>query len=277
MMLWGSPLSTWELVVKASLWIAGISGAVAAISAFIAGYVGYELTDVVQKDADRQISETKAEAARANESSDKIKNETARLQAENLALQKIMLPRRLGIMRMNAPMSGLSAFTLNRQDLPDALGLFSTLYQFPKATVLIQAVPDFEAMNLALDIEEILKFIGWRVERIDENRSHMPPLSIGDGVSVFFPGIQNQPPNGIPKPGPWHDAAMALSKALFDVGVASVGRYGIGMGEFLNEPKNIGRLPYFDPPLEGILVLVGMKPMALELMNLRSKHADTPP
>ena len=50
------------------MWIAGISGAVAAFSAFIAGYVGYELTDIVQKDADKQISETKAEAARANES-----------------------------------------------------------------------------------------------------------------------------------------------------------------------------------------------------------------
>jgi hypothetical protein len=218
---------------------------------------------------EKQAGQLRRDAAEANERVAGLNVQAERLRADSLALQRAMLPRRFGVQRMNAPMSGLPP--VNRPDLPDALGLFSTLYQVPKATVLIQAVPDFEAKNLALDIEDVLKFVGWKVEFIDEKRSHMPPLSIGDGVSVFSPGIQNDPPNGMPKPGVWHDAAMALSKALHAAGVSSVGRYSSGPSLFLNEPKNIGRIPYFEPPLEGILVLVGMKPMALELMHLRSE------
>jgi hypothetical protein len=72
-MLWGFPFSSLELIVKISLWIALVAGAVTAVTAFIAGYVGYELTDAVQKESDVKIAEAnkigeqaRTEAAKAN-------------------------------------------------------------------------------------------------------------------------------------------------------------------------------------------------------------------
>ena len=72
-MLWGWSFHVWETIVKVSLWIAVGAGVLTAVTAFVAGYVGYELTDVVQKEADVRIGEASAqgkaavaEAAKAN-------------------------------------------------------------------------------------------------------------------------------------------------------------------------------------------------------------------
>ncbi len=67
-MLWGWPFPVLASIVKIALWIAFVAGGIAALSAFIAGYVGYELAEAMQKEADLRIVEARSrgEEARAS-------------------------------------------------------------------------------------------------------------------------------------------------------------------------------------------------------------------
>src|SRR4051812_26566601 len=114
-------------------------------------------------DNERSTAEAKSEAARANESSKKLENETARLQAENLEIQKIMLPRRLKMDRLGWQLTWL-------EGRESAVHLFAReLRPFPYGTqVWIQSFPDFEAQTLADDIESALNQIGWRTKIVTD-------------------------------------------------------------------------------------------------------------
>jgi hypothetical protein len=64
----------WETVFKVATWSALIFGGVSIASAFISAWVGWEITDATQKEANRQIADAqskgdvaRAEAAKANE------------------------------------------------------------------------------------------------------------------------------------------------------------------------------------------------------------------
>lgn len=253
MMLWGSPLSTWELVVKASLWIAGVSGAVAALGAFIAGYVGYELTDIVQKDADRQISETRTEAARANESSEKLRNDTARLQAENLALQTVLLPRRIELSSLSAP--------------HNADTWFAPMAEFKAVSFAVQPVNDAEARSLAEDITLALAFVGVRAS-IDDGMVAVNPTNAGEGVSVSFPTgdpLLERAGNAL---------ADALTKAGLGVGDMPVFR----RGGIPPEPEDIAS-GLVNPIHKGVVVSVGQRPVSHVVAWInreRSKAAGNP-
>jgi hypothetical protein len=57
--MWGMSLQFWELVFRWATVSAGLLGVLTAAAAFISAWVGYQLTDVVQKDADRRIEEAR--------------------------------------------------------------------------------------------------------------------------------------------------------------------------------------------------------------------------
>jgi hypothetical protein len=137
-MLWGWPFSTWELIVKGAIWLAAITGIFAAISAFIAGYVGYELTDAIQKQSDLQIAQARsqgdvarAEAAKANE---RAAEANAQAEEAKLALEKLKMPRTLGPMRQQFVAAAVSAFkgqqyrTAISQGADDGLAFWESLY-----------------------------------------------------------------------------------------------------------------------------------------------------
>lgn len=114
-MLWGWPFLTWELVVKGSLWVAGVAGTIAAIAAFIAGYVGYELTDAIQTAADERVAEAGREAdvaqlaaAKANENAATANERTAVLEKEGAQLREAAAWRSITLAKYNSLKNALA-------------------------------------------------------------------------------------------------------------------------------------------------------------------------
>jgi hypothetical protein len=64
----------WETVFKVATWLAMIFGGIGVVSAFVSAWLGWEITDATQKEANVQIADARsksdiaqAEAAKANE------------------------------------------------------------------------------------------------------------------------------------------------------------------------------------------------------------------
>jgi len=71
--MWGFSIHVWEVVWKYSTVTALVFGGLTAAAAFISAWVGYQISDVVQQEANKKIADeqskievTKAEAANAH-------------------------------------------------------------------------------------------------------------------------------------------------------------------------------------------------------------------
>ena len=87
-MLWGWPFSVWETAIKVSLWIAGVGGVLAAIAAFLAGYVGYELSGAVQRKSDEAIAGARRDASFAQAEAAKAIENAAHANERSVSLEK---------------------------------------------------------------------------------------------------------------------------------------------------------------------------------------------
>jgi hypothetical protein len=198
--LWGWPFSFWEAVVKMSLALALTAGAVTAIAAFVAGYVGYELTDALQKISDEKVSEAGREAARANESAASANERAASLEKDAaVARQKIAeanaraLEAQAELARFKAPRS----LTAEQQSLIVA---HIRSFEGQQYSALVAPGPDTWAFWDLLD--KVLATAGWK-------RIPPPGLVLGD------------PPAGVPvAPEPGVTIISAPTRAA-DVGVAA--------------------------------------------------------
>jgi hypothetical protein len=106
--MWGLPIPFWETVFRWSTIAAFVMGGLGATCAFISAWVGYELSDISQQEANKQIleSQTRIEEARANaaaagESAAAAKERTAQVElalekehVERLRLEAAVSPRR---------------------------------------------------------------------------------------------------------------------------------------------------------------------------------------
>jgi hypothetical protein len=146
---------------------------------------------------------------------DKLRNDTARLTADNLALQTVLLPRTVGSVGFNGP--------------PKAAEWFAGLERWAGKKLLIQVVPgDLEAQNLANEIAIVVSKFGWRPEFISEARSGSS-LNFSEGLSVMSPSSYKSwdPKNEVQKEfGVLRDAAISLAKALTNAGLG-VGDYPV--------------------------------------------------
>ena len=295
-MLWGWPFATWESIVKAALWTAAVAGVFTAVSAFVAaGYVGYELTDAVQRASDEKVAEAgrdassaQAQAAKANERAATLERDatlarqriaeaearaseanrrTEELRAANLAIQEAIQPRRLG-----------SLVAITSPDQPDVLPpaelQFGAIEKFVGAKVLIQVVNDFEAQILAIDIRNVTSAFGWEAIPTNASFTHIPMGAILEGVAIWYPTSSNL-----------KDAADALADGFTKAnivgetsvitggGITSTGARMPNLAQgFNNDVKESGGLlPYFDPPTDAVLVLVGMRPVSTVLLEGRNK------
>ena len=213
--------------------------------------------------ASAALGETaKAEAARANETAAKLNNETARLQADNLALQTVLLPRHVGL--------------LGFKRSPPAAEWFAGIAPYAGTKLLIQHANDKEAGNLAAEISIVVTKFGWTAQFVDEQRTHLNPDQIADGISVSYPIGKTWTPETQNEPWfAWAKAAEALADALTKAGLAvgdrRVSRYGF-------DPKGreaaIGLGPNFDPPLEGVFLQVGARPVAQTVEWIRQGRKD---
>jgi uncharacterized small protein (DUF1192 family) len=254
-------------VFIAATWIAAICGALAVGATLVSAIVGYQLAENSVAEANERIAASQAETAKAHERIADLNNQTERLKADNLSVQKAMLPRRLAVIRMDRPMGDIGPTELGIP--PDAAAMFSDI-QKHRAPVWIQAVPEYEPEMFALDLKTALEENGVKVQLVDQSLTHNPPTQIPQGVRVFTVGTPTSPGDlehgfGF-KPGPQHGAAMVIAGALTNAGFGTAG-YGIGPSLLADRQSN-GKLPFFDPRFDGVLVQIGRKPLTVELYKL---------
>jgi hypothetical protein len=170
------------------------------------------------------------ERAASKERIAKLDNETARLQENNLALQKQLQPRRLS-------------------SLPNA----EVLKKFSGTKVFVVAVNDFESTKLAEDIRNVLTTYGWTLCPL-EGRS-LTEI----GIDVSFSSNEK-----------YVEAAQVLADAFTKAGLARPEENRIvshpippGVdnmpGDLRPNNPDLSRTP---PIGEGIIVYVGVKPIA---------------
>src|SRR4051794_7667514 len=192
------------------------------------------------------------DAAAANE-------RAAELQAENLALQAVLAPRNAGILGVDGPAR--------------ANEWFAGLEVFSGTKVLIQAASDDrEANNLAFQVSLALSARGWKPSLITEERSNA--RQIREGVSVLYllgkPGSQNGPEQPWLA---WKNAADALAVALTKANLG-VGDLPVSSTGFVENPRMNPLGPRFDPPLDGVYLQVGPRPIGLTLQWLAKRRAE---
>jgi hypothetical protein len=194
---------------------------------------------------------------RANEKFAGVNRETARLTADNLALQTVLLPRHAGIFGINGP--------------APADKWFAGMRAFADVPIVIQPTDDNEARNLASEIAIALAFVGVRAS-VDENATALKPSQFSEGVSVAYatgkPWTKEAPNQ------PWFEwakAANALADALTKAGLA--------VGDF--PVQRYGLIPADDPAAgnfktirEGVLVYVGQRPVSHTIAWIKQGRPD---
>jgi hypothetical protein len=131
-MLWGSAIEFWDLWGVRLLFVGAIVGVGGLLLSALSAYVLYRVADVAQREL---VSETKSSAERIAG----LNNDTARLTAENLALQTVLLPRHVGLIGLD--------------EEPRAKIWFAGFERWAGTKILIQVIPgDPEAQNLANEI-----------------------------------------------------------------------------------------------------------------------------
>ena len=168
-----------------------------------------------------------------------LEKETEELRAKNLAIQKLLLPRRV-FMAIH----------------PDKGFVYDELRKFRGTTALIQVVPDdFEAKKLAIDVFEVLNGSGFKARYVQSSETHLEPTEIWDGISVHT-GAGTLRPSQVNR-GLW--AGRAIGNWL---DATNVNPWPVAVWDDLfpkSDPLN--RLK-FDAPEDTVLVTVGLKPVA---------------
>jgi hypothetical protein len=254
-MLWGYAVEAWDRFGVWSMIAGGSLGIIALFLSLASAYVLYRVADVSQHDL---VSETKAAAERIAT----LNNDTERLKADNLALQTVLLPRHVGLIGLDQE--------------PPAKKWFVGIAPFAGTNLLIQVANDKEAGNLGSEIGIVVTKFGWTAQFVDERRTHFSSGQIKDGVSVSYPiGKPWSPANQNEPWFKWHDAAEALADALTKAGLAvgdrRVSRFGFDPS---GREAVIGLEPNFDPPIEGVFLQVGARPVAETVEWIKQGRPD---
>ena len=182
------------------------------LASLIAGVVS---TFLIVQTADVKEEHWAHDRKESGERIAKLNNDAARLTADNIALQTVLLPRNVG--------------SIGIDQRPPAETWFAGFERWAGTKILIQVVPgDPEAQNLANEIALVLSLKGWHPELIDEKRSGMS-LHMREGLSVFSPASykawdpQNEEQQRFKTLG---DAARSLAVALTNAGLG-IGSYPV--------------------------------------------------
>jgi hypothetical protein len=181
------------------------------------------------------------------------------LRADNLSLQTVLLPRHVGLIGLDSR--------------PKAEEWFAGMERFAGTEVSIQVVPDREAQNLANEIAIVLMKFGLRPQLVDEKQSGVPSEQISDGVRVSYPIGKTWTPETQNEPWfKWSAAAEALADALTKAGLG-VGDIPVPRAGFLNVTADVNPGPRFVPPLTGVYLEVGSRPVSLTLQWMAQRRA----
>jgi hypothetical protein len=272
----GLDLDAWNNVMVLSLGFAALAALAVVVSTATVIKLQKESEEATRREFDRYKLEAsekiaasaavgeaaRADAARANESSERLKNDTVRLQADNLALQTVLLPRHAGLIGIDRS--------------PPAADWFAGIAPFAGTELLIEVANDKEAGNLANEIAIIVTKFGWTARLVDEKRTHFNPDQIRDGISVSYPIGKPWGPDNQNEPWfNWAKAAEALADALTRAGLA-VGDRRVSRFGFVPNDRSaaIGLSPNFDPPLQGVFLQVGARPVAETVEWIKQGRTD---
>jgi len=215
-----------------------VLGILALFLSFVSAYMLYRVADASQSEL---LSVTRASSERIAE----LNNQTERLKAENLELQRIMQPRRL-------PTGGGPEFEPKYKDLEQFAGM--------KAVVFV--VPDFGAQLLASDLANVLRNAHWQLE--DEPRIDTRAF---DGISIYS-GIHTEEippkPDAAPPDKAWR-AGEALARLM-----AAWGLGHRGMGPMSHHSDDLlPRSGLYDRPDGAVTIRIGLPDIYNQLMMLR--------
>jgi hypothetical protein len=214
-----------------------------------------ELAAVEQSDAQRRHNEEIArlhlETATANE-------RTEQLRAENLTLQRVMTARHVGLIGFDGPAPADKWFA--------NIGVYSGMDLF------IQVTPgDPEAENLAKEIAIAVRAHGWKPQFISEPTSH---VSLMEGVNIM--STMSGKPWTESDPVSQQDSKNAGAGDLL---AATLTAAGLGLADFPirctrlpPNPQHAPLIPWFDPPISGVYIQVGSRPVDLTMQILANKR-----
>jgi hypothetical protein len=199
------------------------------------------LQDLAVKEATNRATDAAIEASGAHTTAANANERAAKLEKENLVLERLLAQRRV------------FGMVPKEQSF-----VYAELAKFKGTTALVQVVPDFEARKLANDIFAILKGDGYAVRYVDSQETHFEPQEIWDGVSVHTRKA-SMSPSPI-------NTGIAAGKAIANLlDATSISPNGTPVFDDLSAWD--GRPGYlkFKSPDDTVLVTVGMKPVAAML------------
>jgi hypothetical protein len=182
--------------------------------------------------------------------------------ADVLDLERAMRPRSVGSIGFDGP--------------APADTWFAGIQQFAGMHVAIQPEPnDREAIHLAEELAFVLARFGWRPDVIGPTRSHVSHMQ--DGIRVMYPSLAhwNFKKQGPPPFAPWANASQVLANDLTKAGLG-IGDLPVNQVGWITDDAspqfNIGIK--FAPPLKGVYVQVGPRPVAAALARIAQRHPN---
>jgi hypothetical protein len=208
-----------------------------------------------------ETAKARAEFAKSEEHIAVLNNETERLKAENLSVQRLLMPRRLEVMSYSPSDAVAKKIFEEAWKLREFVGI----------EVLLQSAPDSEAETLSRDIWFMFKTQNWNVRVIDETESNFSAQHLNTGIRVYSPSLQTDP-----------DLADKLLKAgqalerIFRMAMLGWEDFPISLS-FENDPKwRVGSpspaLPSFASEPRALFVAVGPRPVEVTLRYLEQQR-----
>ncbi len=230
-------------------WYFLLAGLVATAIVVASQYIIIRLQRQEARDAVVEIANANAVGESAKADAAKANQRAEQLRADNLALQAGARPRRFSFM----------GWTTHPERVQN---IYAPLKSFSGTSVLIQAVPDFEAQMFAKDIAAVLSAANWNVRFVTETESHMPDTSFAEGLYIFtLSDGKSQTEAGTALWTAMGDAAHQMGAQPFE---------GAPNHEILDKPKP--GYPYFDPPVTAVFLRVGLRQLSSQFLEIQRRE-----
>jgi len=252
---WGRSLDTWILVFAVFVAVSLAAEAVVSVMHWQNENKLRPLRAEQSRIHEEELARLNNETAKLTKAATDAKIEQETLEADNLALQTSLRPRRL-------------SFVGWADDLGRVAAIKEGLRKFPGTVAFIQVVPDFEARTFANDIASVLNEVGWMPKFVTESDSHLSEMSFSEGLTIFT----------LWDGSPHEDAGTALWTAVTEADVLMSGTGTFGASVYreiidIREPPKSGR-PYFTPPTSSVFVRVGLKPFTEKFLNMQRRQME---
>jgi len=162
--MWGLSLQFWQTVFFWATVVAGVAGGISVSAAFVSAMVGYQISDIIQADADRRIEDAKlkgdearAEASKANAEVARANEAIAAAHVRASSLENEAAQARLEQERLKAQL----AWRVLSPEM--ATKLEGILSAHPSSINIQHVANDAEALYLAIQFANIFTKAHWQM------------------------------------------------------------------------------------------------------------------